>query len=201
MTTKARPLTTTAKLLLTCGVVAAALGAVAVRPAVAAPASAKHSAGPCWLRIVNDWIPDGKITGSYPLPCYQQAINHLAAYPDLQGYSSAIDDIRAARTKAIKDKKEGITPGTTTGDNGTGTSTNPGPAGPGGKGGGPGSGKSFLERLGDRLGPGNAQSIPLPLLVLGGLALLLLLAALATWLARRIQARRVTPAPAPAPRR
>ena len=36
---------------------------------------------------------------------------------------------------------------------------------------------SFFTSLGDRLGPGNAQSVPLPLLVLGGLALLLLLAA------------------------
>src|SRR5205085_1497964 len=38
----------------------------------------------------------------------------------------------------------------------------------------------------------------LPLLVLGGLALLLFLTAAATWLTRRLQARRVTPAPAPA---
>jgi len=39
------------------------------------------------------------------------------------------------------------------------------------------------------------------LIVLAGLALLLLLAAAATWFARRLQARRVTPAPAHAPRR
>ena len=60
-------------------------------------------------------------------------------------------------------------------------------------------GGGFFKSLGDRLGPGNAQSIPLPLIVLAGLALLLLLAAGATWFARRLQARRVTPATATAP--
>ncbi|HXH98370.1 MAG TPA: hypothetical protein VNH40_14275, partial [Gaiellaceae bacterium] len=61
--------------------------------------------------------------------------------------------------------------------------------------------KSFVTKLFDSVGPGNATSIPLPLLVLAGLAVLLLLAAVATWLAKRIQARRMAPAPAPAERR
>ncbi len=66
----------------------------------------------------------------------------------------------------------------------------------------PGAGqKSLWTRLTDRLSPGNAQSIPLPLIVLAGLALLLLLTAAATWFARRLQTRRVTPATAPSPRR
>jgi hypothetical protein len=39
--------------------------------------------------------------------------------------------------------------------------------------------------------------VPLPLIVLGGLAALLLLGAVVTWLLRRIQARRVAPSPAP----
>lgn len=47
------------------------------------------------------------------------------------------------------------------------------------------------------LGPSNAESIPLPLLVLAGIALLLLAAAAASFLARRIQARRLRPVPAP----
>ncbi len=58
-----------------------------------------------------------------------------------------------------------------------------------------------LSKLAADIGPGNAQSIPLPLLVLGGLALLLLLTAALTWFMRRLQARRVTPAPAIAKRR
>src|SRR5439155_9842345 len=71
------------------------------------------------------------------------------------------------------------------------------PTGTGGS--GKGAGKGFINTIFDRLGPGNAQSIPLPLLVLAGLALLLLLAAGATWFARRLQARRVTPATATGP--
>ncbi len=55
-----------------------------------------------------------------------------------------------------------------------------------------------INSLFNDLGPGNAQSVPLPLLVLGGLAVLLLFAAVATWITRRLQARRLTPATAPA---
>jgi hypothetical protein len=40
------------------------------------------------------------------------------------------------------------------------------------------------------ISPSSAQSVPLPLLVLGGLALLLLAAAGATLIARRVQAKR-----------
>ena len=73
-----------------------------------------------------------------------------------------------------------------------------------GRGGGSGGGssgqtKGILHTLAADIGPGNAQSIPLPLLVLGGLALLLFLTAAATWFARRLQGRRITPAPAHAP--
>lgn len=197
MTTTARPKPTIAKLLLTCAALAAT-GLVITGAAAAAPASAKKSSSTCWLKVVNDWLDNSKVDGVYPIPCYAQAIAHLNAYSDVRGYSSAVDDIRRAQAQAIRDRKNGVHPGTTTGP--TGTSTTPGGGG-GGKNNDGGGGKSFFQRIADRLGPGNAQSIPLPLLVLGGLAVLLLLAALATWLARRIQARRVTPAPAPAPRR
>src|SRR5436189_28151 len=42
--------------------------------------------------------------------------------------------------------------------------------------------------------PSDAQSIPLPVIVLAALALLLLLAGGGTWLLRRVQMRRMTPA-------
>jgi hypothetical protein len=61
------------------------------------------------------------------------------------------------------------------------------------------SGGGFFRELLARLGPKNADSIPIPLLVLAGLALLLLGAASASYLARWIQARRAQLAPAPAP--
>ena len=74
----------------------------------------------------------------------------------------------------------------------------PGGGSNGGSNSGGGHGKGFVTSIADKLGPGNAQSIPLPLLVLGGLGLLLLLTAAATWGTRRLQARRVPGTPAPA---
>ena len=51
----------------------------------------------------------------------------------------------------------------------------------------------------DKIAPGNATSIPLPLLILAGVGLLLVAAAAASYTARRLQARRAAqPAPQPA---
>jgi len=177
-------------------VLAVLLGAAALVPAAqAAPASLQKATGNCWLQVINDWLDNNQVDRVYAIPCYTQAIQHLSQYPDVAGYSSAEDDIRRAELAAIRlDRGNGGPPSLGGG----------GPGGPGGPGGGgstgPGKGGGgFFNAIGDRLGPGNAQSIPLPLIVLAGLALLLLLAAGATWLARRIQSRRVSPAPATAP--
>jgi hypothetical protein len=159
----------------------------------------------CWLQVVNDWLNNGTVKGTYAIPCYTQAVQQLSNYPDIKQYSSAIDDINRAKLIAIH-QQHGNGPGGASlggGNNGPGGGGPTGGSGPGGS--GPGgtaaTHKSILSKLAADIGPGNAQSIPLPLLVLGGLAVLLLLTAAATWLARRLQARRVTPAPAVAKRR
>jgi hypothetical protein len=199
--------TTTAKLrtrLIGGLVVVAALAALAGTPsASAAPAATSKATSKCWLQVVNDWLAHGSVTNYYAIPCYTQAIQHLSAYPDIKQYSSAIDDIHRALLAAIHEERGGGGP------NSGGTSNDLGSGGGGGGvvggggggnsstgGGGAVAHKGVLSRLAADIGPGNAQSIPLPLLVLGGLALLLLLTAAATWFARRLQARRVTPAPA-----
>ena len=175
---------------------ALALLAAGAPAASAAPAATQQATNSCWKAVVNDWLNNQpNIKGTYPIPCYTQAIQHLNDYPDIKQYSSAIDDIHRALLGAIQDQRGG---------GGPNNSGGPGPLGPGGGpsgGSGPtsgtaGSNQGFIHRLAADIGPSNAQSIPLPLLVLGGLALLLLLTAAATWLARRLQARRVTPAPA-----
>lgn len=175
---------------------ALALLAVGAPGASAAPAATQQGTNTCWKTVVNDWLNhQPNLQGSYPIPCYTQAIQHLSDYPDIKQYSSAIDDIHRALLGAIHDQRGG---------GGPNDSGGPGPPGPGGgtnggsgpTGGTSGHNQSFIHRLAADLGPSNAQSIPLPLLVLGGLALLLFLTAAATWLARRLQARRVTPAPA-----
>ena len=194
--------TRTARLL---GALAAvfAVTAFAGSPAAsAAPAATMKATSKCWLQVVNDWLSHGTVKGTYAIPCYTQAVQQLSNYPDIKQYSSAIDDINRAKLAAIHQQASGPGGGAGPGGNGPG-GTGPGGSGPGGN--GPGgtaaTHKSILSRLAADIGPGNAQSIPLPLLVLGGLALLLLLTAAATWFARRLQARRVTPAPAIAKRR
>lgn len=193
---------TKTRVLLTALTAAAAFLSLGAGSAAAAHDASQATAN-CWLQVVNDWEDNGRVDNTYAPPCYTQAIQHLNAYPDLKGYSSAIDDIQQALYAVLHEEGRGgvsqqsSSTDTQTTDNGTRTTSSSGPPvgpTPPNDGGG-----GFFHSVANRLSPGNAQSVPLPLLVLGGLALLLLLAAAATWFARRLQARRVTPAPAPAP--
>jgi hypothetical protein len=178
-------------------VLAVLLGAAALVPAAqASPASLQQATSNCWLQVINDWLDNNQVDQVYAIPCYTQAIQKLSSYSDIAGYSSAIDDIRRAELAAIRQDRS----------NGPGGSSGGGPSTPGG--GGPSSGGPSdpsgpsggpSHRFIGIPGPSSATSIPLPLIVLGALAILLALAALATWLARRFQARRPSrPAPAPA---
>ena len=51
--------------------------------------------------------------------------------------------------------------------------------------------ENLFEKAANKLGPGTAESVPLPLILLAGLALILLATAAASVVARRVQARRV----------
>jgi uncharacterized membrane protein YgcG len=175
---------------------AAAIVLVAIPAASAAPAATSVATKGCWLAVINDWLDNNRVDRTYPVPCYTQAIQHLNAYPDVQNYSSATDDIQRALLAAIRQDR-GSGPGAGSGPT-TGGSDGSGGAAPGGSSGGGSSpsGGSSGGLIGS-FSPSSAQSVPLPLLVLGGLALLLLLSAGGTLLARRLQARRIGP-PAPA---
>jgi hypothetical protein len=180
---------------------AASVGLLAagVSSAAASPAATSSATSACWLAVVNDWLDNNQVDGTYAIPCYTQAIQHLNAYPDVQNYSSATDDIQRALLAAIRQDRgsgPGAGPGPGGGTNGSGGGASGGGGGTGG--GSSGSGGDSRGLLGS-FSPSNAQSIPLPLLVLGGLALLLLLAAAATLVARRIQARRGPPRPTRTP--
>ena len=178
------------KLLVRVTIVAAALFAATVH---AAPAAA---ATPCWKALLNDWY-DGRIDHTYAVHCYQDALHHLPA--DVQTYSSAHDDIERALQSAIaQEKKAGQTVGpnslvtpakTTTSINGTTTTTTTTTttAAPGRQ---PDKG---LGGVADQLNPSSADSLPVPLLVLGGLAILLVAAGAAGLVAKRIQARKQAP--------
>jgi hypothetical protein len=184
------------KLLVRVTIVAAALFAAVAH---ASPASA---ATPCWKTLLNDWY-DGRIDHTYAVHCYQDALHHLPA--DVQTYSSAHDDIlRALQSAVAREKKAGqkvgsnslvppptakpgtrttatTTTGSTTGSTTT-TATVPGRKPDKGLGG-----------VAEQLNPSSASSLPLPLLVLGGLAILLVAAGGAGLLAKRMQARKQAP--------
>jgi hypothetical protein len=161
--------------------------ALTVLLSAVAPAAAAGTT-PCWKQVINDWY-DGRIDNVYPPHCYREAIDHLPE--DVQTYSSAKDEINRALYASLRHDRDGYGGGGVAGGIGP---TASGPEGPGG-GEAPGG---ILTRLLEALGPSNAESVPLPLLVLAVIALLLLAAASASFVAKRVQARR-PPGPPPVP--
>ena len=164
--------------------------------AFAGPASA---ASPCWKILVNDWY-DGRIDGAYPVSCYRAAINN--APEDIKSYSSLTDDLRRAM-QAAKVAKKGtppVVPAGQKGRHGTGTHAGPAPGGPDsggsgaqGTGQGTGTGQSTsspFQTAIDAVGPKNATSVPVPLIVLAAVALLLLAAGSAGFVVRRVRGQR-----------
>ncbi|MBA3841776.1 MAG: hypothetical protein H0X39_04010 [Actinobacteria bacterium] len=85
------------KFLLSCALVVCA-GVVAC----SAFPSGAAAAVPCRNKIYNDWYHDGKIASTYPLACYRDALTHVRG--DLKVYSSLTDDIRSALQAAIARK-------------------------------------------------------------------------------------------------
>jgi hypothetical protein len=143
----------------------AALAACALLVAVGVPsAPAATKATPCWVKLLNDWY-DGRIDNVYPIPCYRQAINHLPT--DIKQYSNASEQIERALATAIALKKNPNAVTTTT----PGRTTPQGPV------------PSAI----DSSSGGGANSFPLPLLILGGLAILLLAAGIVGLIVRRRQ--------------
>ena len=187
--------------ILLAALVAAFAAAVATPAAQAAPAALEQTTDTCWLDVINDWLDNSQVDKTYAIPCYTQAIQHLNEYPDVKGYSSAIDDIQRAQLAAIHQERNNSGPLAGGGGGGNGGGGNGGGGGGGGGGsssGGTGGGSATGHSgIGSLFGVHDATSIPLPLIVLGALAVLLALAALGTWAARRFQDRRA-PAPAPA---
>jgi hypothetical protein len=166
--------------------------------ALAAPAAAGE---PCWQTVINDWADNTRVDGRYPIHCYRDALRNLPE--DMRAYSSAPDDIeRAMRAEMLR--QAGGSPSTSTDDSGA--------LGGSGSGGSPGSGEDaqqgqsapyqgfggdpdpdddrdesggILRQALDEIGPGDATSFPLPLLVLGGLLGVFLIAGGLGYLARR----------------
>lgn len=180
---------------------------VTVLAAVALGAPAQ--AAPCWEAVVEDWYDNSRVDRTYPIHCYREALRNLPE--DMRAYSSAPEDIARAMGQAIARANQ---PGTNTSENG-----DDGQAGGFGGSGSDGTAKpeaaigttepmaevppprdtpdeSLFREAFEEIGPSNASSFPLPLAVLGGVALLLMAAG-----GMGLIARRMRPPRPPLPRR
>lgn len=150
------------------GVLLAALTVLVVALAMGGPAAA---AKPCWRLVLDDWTDNTRIDKAYSIACYDQALANIPG--DLKDYTDAYDQIANARQDALRE-----------GDLRVPSGVGPGDDDPGGSDGGV-------------LGSGDSSSVPLPLIILGALAGLLMAAGGAGLLARKLQARRAGPPTAP----
>ena len=141
--------------------------------------------------MINDWYDNGRVDGTYALHCYDDAIEVLPR--DVLEYSSAKEDIERAlqnklrgqpappaRTDPSPEAEEPVA---------TPPATPPGtPPGGGDEPPPPNEGPEVAPPVGE-----SASSVPIPLLILAGLALLLIAGGSAGYLIRRFQSRRVPP--------
>jgi hypothetical protein len=154
-------------------------GALAVGTAPAAAAK------PCWERVIDDWVDNGRFDGIYSAACVEQARRHLPE--DIRAYSDIeekLDNLRllASRGTPTRPGPTPSKPATTPSDDNPNPTEEPTTSAPS-RGQGP---------ISEALNPNtsSADTIPLPLILLAGLALLLM-AAGATGIAhRKLQARR-----------
>jgi hypothetical protein len=166
------------------------------------------SATSCGQQVINDWYGSktGQLSKTYPIHCYREAINMVKDHGDLAIYSSAQQDItRAMQLAIIASHNKG---------NGTGS----GPGGPSPSLTDPDALPSFRggpdARYGGHPPPGtpipvettkpstppvagpfhssDPSSVPLPAIILGAIAALLLALGGAAYIARRRQNRRQT---------
>jgi hypothetical protein len=166
---------------------AVAIGGTAL--GTAQPAEAR-SMSTCSKALIHDWYVDGRVDKTYPVHCYREALKQI---PEDQAiYGTLREDLTRALQSTIRQH----------GGHVTGDMLVAPPGGPGGGDGngpnGTGSSGGVFHWLAQKLGPSTADSIPIPLLILGGLAFALMAAAGVSLIARRMQARRAAGDPPPA---
>jgi hypothetical protein len=133
----------------------------------------------CRNRIINQWEGTGKISTSYPVACYKAALTFVAKQQDLSTYSSLGDDIRLALQarlragKGVKVPSLVVDPKYVSKINkhrGGSTTTGPGTTD------GTGGYTSVTTTLAQGESSNSSSGTPLPILVLGGIAIVLVAA-------------------------
>ena len=160
---------------------------VTVLVALSLPGTAAASA--CGDKVLEDWYDNGRVDRLYPPHCYEDAIDAIPK--DIKDYVDAEEVISRALQFSLRDE---IAPGgkdpTPGDDNPDGSLGNDkgGKNNGGTNTGGTNNGGSEVTPDVDTSGP---SSVPIPLLVLGGMSLALLAAGGLGYLSRRRQAARV----------
>ena len=153
------------------------------------------AAKPCWERVIDDWIDNGRIDARYSPACLQASLQHVPE--DVRAYSDFEDKVKQAIQSSMRFRELEGTGGETPG------------ATPGGTPGGTPAQRDQVERIQNEeqnaatpsddgpiekaFGYGNedASSIPLPLMILAAFALVLLVAGASGVAHRKLQARKV----------
>lgn len=161
---------------------------LALAVCVSLPATADAKV-PCRNQVFNDWEHDGQISSKYPLACYRDALRHVPTTEKI--YSSLEDDIRAAMQGAIA-RLNGKQVAPEIGHKfATTTSTPSAPVlvdqRPRDEKFNPSSPSTPTSRASDVTGS-TGGGVPVPLLVLGGVALVLIASGAAGVVVRRRRA-------------
>jgi hypothetical protein len=174
-------------LLVSLAALALAAPAFGAKPAKK-PASG-HATTVCRNRIINQWEGTGKIKTTYPIACYRAALAFVHGKADLSTYSSLGDDIKLALQSALErqkgDKKVPLDVGTHYNTKNQGGTTVSGSGGGTNGGGTTTTGGPVITKppaqghpTGQALPPvdNSGSGTPLPLIVLGAVALALIAA-------------------------
>jgi hypothetical protein len=133
-------------------------------------ASPAGAATPCGKKVLGDWFDNGRIDRLYPLNCYEEAIDAIP--PDIRDYADAQDVITRALQAALHGKLA------------TGGSADPSPDGTGN----PSDAGEPSAQGAPGVDTSSPSSVPIPLLVLGGMSIVLLAAGGIGYVSRRRQA-------------
>jgi hypothetical protein len=150
---------------------------------LAGPAAAATS--PCGKKVLDDWWDNGRVDRLYPLHCYEEAIDGIPA--DIRDYSDAEQVISRALQAAVGGNLASGGKDPSPDDSGT---RDPGAPVPGGSGPGDAGSSGDGSVASPDVDSTGTSSVPIPLLVLGGMSLALLAAGGLGYLSRRRQAAR-----------
>ena len=161
--------------------VLAALLALVASAFVALTLPGPAMASVCGDKVLADWFDNGRIDRLYQAHCYEEAIDAIP--DDLRDYANAEEIISRALQASLRGKLAPGGPDPTPGDDPSG-----GPGTPGG-GNDPTDPDTDSEATPD-VDTTGISSVPIPLLVLGGMSIMLLAAGGLGYLSRRRAAAR-----------